>query len=41
LKNVKLHKFYSSPNIIKIIKPRRKRWTVHVVCMGKPEVRDY
>jgi hypothetical protein len=43
-----LHNLYSSPSIIRIIKPRRMRWTGHVARMvekrnvyrllvGKPE----
>jgi hypothetical protein len=30
LLNEELHKFYPSPNIIRIIKSRRMRWTGHV-----------
>jgi len=26
---------YSSPDIIRIIKSRRKRWAEHVACMGE------
>jgi hypothetical protein len=29
-----LHNFYSSPNIIKMIKPMRMRWARHVARMG-------
>jgi hypothetical protein len=25
---------YSSPNIIRMIKPRRMKWTGHVACIG-------
>jgi hypothetical protein len=35
LQNGELHNLYSSPNIIKQIKPRRMRWVGHVACMGK------
>jgi hypothetical protein len=28
---------YSSPSIIRIIKARRRRWTGHVVRMGKKQ----
>jgi hypothetical protein len=28
-----LHNLYASPNIIRMIKPRRIRWTVHVARM--------
>jgi hypothetical protein len=30
-----LHYFYSSPNIIRIIKLRRMRWAGHVARMGR------
>jgi hypothetical protein len=33
--NEELHNFYSSSNIIKMIKPRRMRWAGHVVRMGE------
>jgi hypothetical protein len=44
----KLHNFYSSPSIIRMIKSRRMRWTGHVarmrekrnayrILVGKPE----
>jgi hypothetical protein len=35
LYNEKLHNLYSSPRIIRIIKPRRMRWAGHVTRMGK------
>jgi hypothetical protein len=35
LHNDELHKLYSSPSIIKIIKARRMRWAVHVPRMGE------
>jgi hypothetical protein len=35
LHNEELHSLYSSPNIIRMIKPRRMRWTGHVVRMGE------
>jgi hypothetical protein len=46
--NEELHNMYSLPRIIRIIKPRRIRWTSHVtrmevkrhaygILMGKPE----
>jgi hypothetical protein len=38
LPNVELHSLYSSPNIVKVIMPRRMRWLVHAVCMGEGEV---
>jgi hypothetical protein len=48
LHNEELHNLYSSPNVIRQIKSRRKRWAGHVTCMreerkvykvlvGKPE----
>jgi hypothetical protein len=35
LHNEEFHNFYSSPNIIRIIKSRRKRWAGHIVRMGR------
>jgi hypothetical protein len=35
LHNEELHDLYSSPNIIKQIKSRRKRWVGHVARMGE------
>jgi hypothetical protein len=35
VKGSKLHKLYSSPSIIRIIKPRRMRWAGHVARMGE------
>jgi hypothetical protein len=35
LHNDEFHELYSSPNIIKIIKSRRIRWTEHVARMGE------
>jgi hypothetical protein len=35
LYNKDLHKLYSLPDIIKIIKSRWVRWVGHVVCMGE------
>jgi hypothetical protein len=35
LHNEELHKLYSSPSIIRIIKSRRMRWTRHVARMGE------
>jgi hypothetical protein len=32
--NEELHNLYSSPNIIRMIKSRRVRWTGHVARMG-------
>jgi hypothetical protein len=31
--NEELHNFYSSPNIIRMIKSRRMRWAGHVATM--------
>jgi hypothetical protein len=35
LHNDELHSLYSSPNIIRVIKPRRMRWAGHVAGMGE------
>ena len=35
LHNEELNDLYSSPNIIRVIKSRRMRWTGHVACMGE------
>jgi hypothetical protein len=35
LHNKKLHNVYSSPSIIRMIKPRWMRWAGHVARMGK------
>jgi hypothetical protein len=35
LHNDELHSLYSSPKIIRVIKPRRLRWMGHVTCMGE------
>jgi len=35
LHNEKLHNLYISPNIIRVMKPRRMRWTVDVARTGK------
>jgi hypothetical protein len=32
-----LHNLYASPNIFRIIKSRRVRWTGHVANMGEEE----
>jgi hypothetical protein len=32
--NEKLYKFYSSPNIIRMIMSRRIRWTEHIARIG-------
>ena len=37
LHNEELHVLYSSPNIVRVIKSRRMRWTVHVARMGRGE----
>jgi hypothetical protein len=34
LHNEELHKFYTSPNIIRMIKSRRMRWAGHVARLG-------
>jgi hypothetical protein len=33
--NEELHNFYVSPNIVRMIKSRKMRWTGHVARMGK------
>jgi hypothetical protein len=38
LRNEKLNDLYSSPNIIRVIKPRRMRWVGHVARAGEREV---
>jgi len=35
LHNEELNDLYSSPNIVRVIKLRRKRWAGHVACMGE------
>jgi hypothetical protein len=35
LHNEELHNLYSSPNIIRMIKSRRMRWTEHLARIGK------
>jgi hypothetical protein len=35
LHNDELHSLYSSPNIVRVIKSRRTKCTVHVACMGE------
>jgi hypothetical protein len=35
LHNKELHNLHSSPSIIRMIKSRRMRWTVHVARMGR------
>ena len=38
LHNEELNDLYSSPNIFRVIKSRRMRWTRHVACMGDSRV---
>ena len=38
LHNEELSDWYSSPNIVRVIKSRRMRWAGHVVCMGEERV---
>ena len=35
LHNEELSDLYSLPNIVRVVKPRRKRWTGHVARMGE------
>ena len=37
LHNEELHVLYSSPNIVRVIKPRRMRWAGHAAFMGRGE----
>jgi hypothetical protein len=34
LHNDELHSLYSSPNIVRVIKSKKRRWAGHVECMG-------
>jgi len=36
--NVELNYLYCSPNIVRVIKSRRIRWTRHVACIGERRV---
>jgi len=38
LHNDELHDLYSSPNIVRVIKSRRMRWTGHVARVGRGKV---
>jgi hypothetical protein len=33
--NEELHGLHSSPNIIRVVKSRKKRWAEHVACVGE------
>jgi hypothetical protein len=35
LHNDELHRLYSSPNIVRVVKSRRMRWAGHVARMGE------
>jgi hypothetical protein len=37
LHNEKLNGLYSSPNVVRVIKSRRMRWTGHVARLGRRE----
>ena len=37
LHNEELNDLYCSPNVVRVIKSRRMRWTGHVACMGRVE----
>jgi hypothetical protein len=41
LHNEELHNLHSSPNIIRMVKSRRRRWTGHVGCMGHEKYMQY
>jgi hypothetical protein len=38
LHNEELNNLYFSPNIVRVIKSRRRRWAGHVAPMGRGEV---
>jgi hypothetical protein len=38
LHNEELHNLYASPNIVRVIKSKRMRWTVHEERMGEMNV---
>jgi hypothetical protein len=38
LHNEELNDLYSAPSIVRVIKSKRMRWAVHVVCMGRGEL---
>jgi hypothetical protein len=35
LHNEELHNSYTSPNVVRLMKSRRMRWTGHIACMGE------
>jgi len=35
LDDEELHNFHSSPDIVRVIKSRRRRWAEHVACVGE------
>jgi hypothetical protein len=37
--HIELHNVYLSPNIIRMIKPKRMRWAGHVARMERREIR--
>jgi hypothetical protein len=39
LHNEELRDLYSSPSVVRIMKPRRMRWAGHVARMGEREMR--
>ena len=41
LHNEELNNLYSSPNIVRVIKPRRMRWAGHVARMGERCVQGF
>ena len=41
LHNEELNDLYCSPNIVRVTKLSRKRWTGHVACMGERSGKAY
>jgi hypothetical protein len=38
LHNEELNDLYTLPNIVRVVKSRRRRWADHVTCMGEERV---
>jgi hypothetical protein len=41
LNNIELHKPYSSPSVIRMIKSRRMRWEGHVAHKAKEQIQGF